>query len=116
MAVETAADRAAFFNEEEFAEAAVYRSKDDASPGTRCSIVVDRGQGRKAFAGTPGRAVTDERLVQARRGELAAIARDGTFTLLDEDEVETDEVLTIAGMPKLDETGQWWVAEIVIGD
>lgn len=114
MPVETATDRATFFNEDEFAEGAIYRSKGDTGVGTRCSVIVDRGQGRRAFTGAAVDASTTERLVQVRSDDLAEIAREGTFTILDADGVETSEVLTIAGMPKLDETGEWWVAEIVI--
>ena len=114
MPVESAVDLATFFNEDEFAEGALYRPKGDTGAGTRCSVIVDRGQGRRAFTGAAVDAATIERLVQVRSDELPEIARNGTFTILDEDGNETSEVMTIAGMPKLDETGEWWVAEIVI--
>lgn len=118
MSVETDADLATFFNEDEFAEAAVYRPAGVSPPaaGTACSVIVDRGQGRRGFEAGDLEARTVERLVQVRVTEIAAVARGGTFTMLDEEGIESAEVLLVAGLPQRDETGRWWVCEVTLPD
>lgn len=117
MPVESAADRAAFFNTDEFAEAASY-TPPGGSP-VPCTVIVDRGQGRKAMTVGENEAVGPDRLIQvlaagAGTDEAAGItpARDGLFHLPETDMFPA-ETLRVVGMPMLDETGTWWTAEVV---
>lgn len=117
MPVETAADRAAFFNPDEFAERAAYTAPGGSS--VPCTLIVDRGQGRKAMDLGKNRAVGPDRLVQvlaegAGTDDAPGItpARGGRFDIPATD-LSPAEVLEIPGMPMLDETGVWWTAEVV---
>lgn len=117
MPVESAADRAAFFNTDEFAEAASY-TPPGGSP-VPCTVIVDRGQGRKAMRIGANEAVGPDRLIQvlaegAGTDDTPGItpARGGLFDLPATD-LFGAETLRVASMPMLDETGCWWTAEVV---
>ena len=106
MAVETAADLASFFEEDEFAEAAVYYA-----PGSDlaivCLVIVDRGSARTHFD-TGGRAAASaERLVHVRAGQFEP-RRGGRF------ELDVGEHLEVVGSPRLDETGAIYSCEVLI--
>lgn len=118
MAVETSADLASMFDEDEFAEAASYLSPAPGASAEPCSVIVDRGQGRARFgagetAGGKG-AVASERHLWVQASDLAAVVRDGRFTMLDAEGVATGEVFRVEGMPKLDQTGDLWSVGLVI--
>jgi hypothetical protein len=113
MAVESASDLASMFDDEEFAEAASYLAPGGAA--VDCLVIVDRGQGRKAFTGGEQQLATSERMLWVRKtadgeGGLAAVVRGGVFTL----ELDGEE-LTVADLPALDHTGQLWSVELVEG-
>lgn len=119
MSVESAADRAAFFNTDEFAEAASYTAP-GGSP-VSCVVIVDRGQGRKAMQIGANEAVGPDRLIQvlaeaAGTDEAPGVtpAREGLFTLSATDLFDA-ETLRVVGLPMLDETGIWWTVEVVGG-
>lgn len=119
MPVESAADRAAFFNTDEFAEAATY-TPSGGSP-VPCVVIVDRGQGREAFAIGENEAVGPDRLIQVLAADAGTDdapgitpARNGRFDLPATD-LFAAEVLIIAGLPVLDETGTWWTAQVLGG-
>ena len=119
MPVESAADRAAFFNVEEFAEAALYTGPGVGAIAVACIVIVDRGQGGKRFEAGKMAAAGADRLVQV----LAECAgtddqpgltpqRDGLFDLTDP-LTGAAEVVQIVSEPKLDDTGAWWTVEVV---
>lgn len=116
MAVETAEDLASFFDDDEFAEAALYQPPSSGSDPVACLVIIDLGQGRRRFEAGSGmdgqRAVTSERHLWAMAGDsdnqLADVRRDGVFTL-----DRNGEVLRVAGLPKLDETGHLWSVDLV---
>lgn len=112
MSVESASDLASMFDDEEFAEAASYLAPGGSA--IDCLVIVDRGQGRKPFAGGEQQLATSERRLWVRKtvdgeGGLAAVVRGGVFTL----ELD-DEQLRVAGLPELDHTGTLWSADLVV--
>jgi hypothetical protein len=113
MAVETAADLESFFEEEEFAEAAVYLAPRPGAVAVPCSVIVDRGQGRAMFKtgmkSGAGEFAGSERHLWVRSAELATVARDGVFTV-------GAEVFAVLNLPKLDQTGRLWSVELLIRD
>lgn len=76
MAVESDADRAAFFNADEFGLAAVY-TPPGGGAGVPCTILLDRTDGDAAHG--DGRPVSGRVVLQVQRSEVAAPARNGTF-------------------------------------
>lgn len=116
MPVESAADRAAFFNREEFAEAALYTAADSVV-AVDCTVIVDRGQGRKAMSLGRSEAAGVDRLIQVLAEGAAddgiTPARDGIFDILDPLSGELIELLQVVNVPRLDETGAWWTVEVV---
>lgn len=124
MAVESAADLAAFFDVDEFAESAAYTAPTggDAVP---CSVIVDRGQGRRSFRAPEDfgshETRTSERNLTVRctapgLGGLSAVLRDGRFAMLDADGVPTGEVFRATGLPALDETARIWSVQLLLVD
>ena len=115
MTVESDSDLAAFFFADEFAEAAVYQSPEPGTAPAPCLVIVDRGQGRERFEGGTLRATGADRHLWVQSGagaqQLAEVARDGLFTI-----TADGEVLRVHGMPKLEQTGRVWSAELVIED
>lgn len=116
MSVETAADLASMFDDEEFAEGAVYSGPEPDAADVPCSVIVDRGQARSRFQAGEASAQTSERQLWALHAELASVARDGRFAIVDENGVPTGELFQVVGLPKLDETGKVWSADLVIMD
>ena len=115
MAVESAADRAAFFNTDEFGEAGRYTPPGGAA--VDCTLIVDRGQGRKALEVAGQEAAGVDRLVQVL-AEGAALdgvtpVRDGVFDVLDAETGDVVEQLLVVEEPLLDEIGVWWTVEVV---
>ena len=113
MAVESAQDLAAFFDAREFAEAAVYQSPLPGAPPVPCLVIIDRGQGRARFDGGDLHSVGAERHLWVAAGagaqQVAEVRRDGLFTI-----TADGEVLRVQGLPKLEQTGRVWSAELVI--
>ena len=121
MPVETAADLAAMFDEDEFAEGAVYTGSSLGAEGVICSVIVDRGQGRRPFRAAEHETSTSERNLWVRftaagEGGLPAVARDGQFAMTDADGIPTGETFRVAGLPKLDQTARLWSAELLLVD
>lgn len=116
MSVETAADLASMFDDEEFAEGAVYTGPEPEAESVPCSVIVDRGQARNRFKAGEASAQTSERQLWVQRAQLTSVARDGRFAIVDEDGVPTGELFQVVGLPRLDETGKLWSAELVIMD
>jgi len=119
MPVETAADLASFFEEAEFAEGAVYTGPADGAPAIACSVIVDRGQGRRLFRAAEHEIATSERNLWVRAtaegdGGLPAVARDGLFAMVDADGEPTGEIFKVAGMPSLDQTAKVWSVELLL--
>ena len=117
MPVESAADRAAFFNTEEYAEAAFYTAPGGAP--VACTVIVDRGQGRRTFEAGPMEAAGADRLIQVLAEGAApdddpgiTPERDGLFNLTDPMTAAT-ETVRVVGEPMLDRTGAWWTVEVV---
>ena len=111
MPVETAADLAGMFDEDEFAESASYVGPAGGA-GIPCSVIVDRGQGRRRFEGGNTATVGRELHIWARHSELPGAARGGVFTMLDAAGDPTGEIFTIAGLPQLDLGGALWSIEL----
>ena len=117
MGVESAQDIASFFGDDEFAEGALYQSPSPGAPPVPCLVIMDRGQGRMRFdprSGMDGQsAASSERHLWAMAGDeadqLADVKRDGLFTI-----VADGEVLRVAGLPKLDQTGHLWSVQLTI--
>lgn len=119
MAVETDADLAGMFDEDEFAESASYVGPAGGA-GIVCSVIVDRGQGRQQFDAGQPKGTGSERQLWVQKtiddaGGLAQVERNGVFTILDADGDPTSEVFKVAGLPKLDQAAHLWSAELVIG-
>lgn len=128
MAVETDDDLAAFFDVDEFGEAAVYQSPNPGVNPVPCLVILDRGQGRGRFparsAGEQGgSAVTSNRRLWAMAGDgpaypadtapdapqlLPDVKRDGLFTITCD-----GEHLKVSGLPVLDQIGHLWAVELV---
>lgn len=112
MPVETAADLASFFDEDEFSEAASYLAPGVGATAVDCVVIVDRGQGRMPFNGGEQRLAASERHIWVRRSDLASVARNGSFTVADPDG-GAPEVLRVPDLPKLDHTGSLWSVQVV---
>lgn len=119
MPVESAADRAAFFNTEEFAEAALYTGPGVGIDAVPCVVIVDRGQGRETMDAGDMVAAGADRLIQvlaedAGTDEQLGLTplRDGLFDLVDPMTTVAERVQVVSE-PKLDHTGCWWTVEIV---
>jgi hypothetical protein len=95
MPIETPADRAVFFNPDEFGAAAVY-APPGGGPGTPCTLLI--GAQDREVGTLRGRAIMQGRLASVRKDEIAAPARGGTFTI-----VASGEILTVIGDPQTDE-------------
>ena len=95
MAVETAADLAAFFNTGEFASEAQYYAPAGGAP-TPCAIIVG---GRGDFPEFTGQIPMKGVMVLVRLSEIAAPARGGRF-------VVGAKSYAIAGDPVLEEPGR----------
>lgn len=121
MAVESSDDLLSFFDDDEFAEGALYQSPNPGAPPVPCLVIMDRGQGRERLesgAGMDGRrAVTSERHLWAIAGDdpnqLADVKRGGLFTLT-AGGAAGGEVLRVAGLPKLDHSGHLWSVQLTI--
>lgn len=113
MAVETASDLASFFDESEWAEAALYTGPEDDAVAVPCSVVIDRGQGRTHFDAGERSVSSSERLLHVQASEVTA-KRNGRFAMLDSEGTPTGEVIQISGPPSLDETGAIWTAQLLI--
>lgn len=113
MPVETAADLAGMFGEDEFAEPASY-TPPGGGASLPCSVIVDRGQGREDYRAGRSEIVTSERKLWAQLAEIAVLARDGTFAMLDASGVPTGEAFKVAGDPKLDHLAALWSADLLI--
>ena len=118
MPVESAADRGAFFNTDEFGEAGRYTPPGGAA--VDCTLIVDRGQGRKALEVTGQEAAGVDRLVQVLAEGAGGVdvpgvtpVRDGVFDVLDAETGDVVEQLLVVGEPMLDEIGVWWTIEVV---
>ena len=115
MPVETAGDRAAFFDADEFGEPALYTAPagGDAIP---CTIIFNRGRAVERFSGEGYAAAGAERSAWLNGDELELVEEGGTIVLADADFVllPGGETLQVAGPPKLDETGTMWTVELVI--
>jgi hypothetical protein len=109
MAVETAADLESFFEEEEFAEAAVYLSPVPGAEPVDCSVIIDRGQGRAMMKAAGAEYAGSERHLWVRAAEIETVVREATFTL-------GSEVYEVLQTPKLDHTGRLWSVELLIRD
>lgn len=114
MPVETAADRAALFSEDEFAEAALY-TPPGGGAAQPCSIVYDRARLHMAS----GEAIIFE-LATNEGGARGVYAMQGAFILADQ--VPTvarggrfdvaGDTLEVVGRPTLDETGKIWSCDL----
>lgn len=116
MVVETAADLACFFDDEEFAEAAGYQP-----PGggafQDCLVIVDRGQGRDPVDAGERDASISERHIWAQKSELPELGRGGTFVIYDPEQLPVKvvtETYTVTGLPKLDHIGHLWSVQLLI--
>ena len=114
MAVETAADIASMFDEDEFAEAAVYVSPTPGVLPVDCLVIMDRGQGRQRFRAGEQSAATSERHLWVQAGDelnqLPDVKRDATFV------TDAGETFKVVGLPKLDHEGHLWSVDLVIAD
>lgn len=105
MPVESAADRAALFSSDEFAEAAVYTPP--GGPSVAVSAIVDRGEravasdfGGGVVVAGPKAQIRKDQLAEWRRDAVLAISGGETFTVKD---------------GALDESGQVWTLNLRIG-
>jgi hypothetical protein len=117
MPVESAADRASFLSADEFATPARYTAPGGGAAIGPFTIVYDRGQAKQRFVAQDLRATTAERTAWLRRDDVALVERDGTLEVgvLSFGELVVTETLRIDGLPVLDETGFFWLAELVLG-
>lgn len=117
MAVESAADLAGFFDEEEFATPARYTAPVPGAQPVTCSVIVDRGQGRATLENARQPVGAIDRKIQAPSPPLTLVERDGIFELLDgSTPLVVTERLKVVGYPKRDETGVWWHLDVVAMD
>lgn len=114
MSVESAADLAGMFDEDEFAEAAEYTGPAPGAMPEPCSVIVDRGQGRGRFQAGERDVQTSERHLWVQSAELGSVQRDGSFAMLDAEGAPTGEAFTVQGLPKLDHTAGLWSVELLI--
>lgn len=116
MRVESAGDRAAFFNEDEFGEPALYTPPADDAVAIPCTIIFNRGRAADRFSGDGYAAAGAERSAWLNADELELVEEYGTIVLADADFVPLPggETLQVAGPPKLEETGCMWTVELVI--
>lgn len=117
--VESDADLAGLFHEDEFAEPALYLAPAPGASAVRCSVIVDRGQGRQVFRAGDSQAVTAQRQLWAKQTELATLVRGGLIRVLDPDQLPVEvvvETFEITGEPKLDQSARLWSADLLIRD
>lgn len=117
MPVESAADLAGMFGADEFAENAGYVAPVAGAVAVACTVIVDRGQGR--VAQRPGgefETAASERMLWARRAELASVVRDGLFRMRNAAGDETGEVFRVAALPRLDHSAALWSVELWIAE
>lgn len=108
MPVESPADLAGMFDTEEWAEAASYQAPGGGDP-VDCTVILDRGQGRMPMEPGEQRVAVTERMLWVQKGELAAIVRNGIFT------IEADgEQLKVQGVPELDHAGTLWSCRLLV--
>src|SRR5690349_761340 len=108
MPVESAADRAALFNPDEFGEAAIYTPPAGGS-GTACTIVFNRGR-EQAFEVMAG---NDTALREAIAWHGAMILVDEVPLVEESGTITVDgSVYLIVGRPNLDETGGIWTVDL----
>lgn len=118
MPVESAADRASFFDGDEFATAARYTPPGGVT-GATITVVYDRGQAKQRFEAGADSAATAERMAWINADDAPVVARDGVLEVGHVDDAGAfvvDETLTVAGNPVLDETGHLWSADLVLVD
>lgn len=102
MPVESAADRAVFFNADEFAKAAVYTAPGVGGAVADCSILI--GEVDSGAAPDDGRPIVGQKTVTVAAAQVPAPAFGGTFTL-----TIGGRVLTIMNRPQLDDIdGETW--------
>ena len=105
------------FSPDDFGEHATYAAPGGGGP-VPCIIVYDRGQSRGRFAAGEVQVATADRHVWLNADDVAVVARGGTIIVpVDEetgDPLPGAETLEVRGMPKLDETGAVWSAEVVL--
>lgn len=119
MPTETAADLESFFEEEEFAEAAVYTGPGPGDVATSCTVIVDRGQGRERFKSGDAEYSGSERHLYVRAAEIATVKSGGIFavgTIVDDVFVPGGESFQATSVPKLDQTGKLWSVQLLIRD
>lgn len=118
MPVESAADRASFFDKDEFAEAAQYTAPGPGVAPVPCSLIIDRGQARTKFDAGEVEAQSSNRMGQAYRDDLPEVHREGLIEILDGggNPLDPRERYKVTGMPQLDETGEMWVFDLLIKD
>lgn len=115
MPVESAADLAGMFGADEFAENAGYVAPVPGAVAVACTVIVDRGQGRGAQRGGGEiETAVSERMLWARKAELAEVRRDGLFRMRTAAGAETGEVFRVAALPKLDHGEALWSVELWI--
>lgn len=102
------------FFEDEFAEAALYQSPVPGTAAASCSVVVDRGQGRQRFRGGEQETKVSERQLLVRSTQLAAVAREGIFAMLNGFGAPTGERFKVADLPTLDQTAKVWSVDLTI--
>lgn len=107
MSVESAADRAGFFIDTEFAEPAEYLAPASGAVAVDCTIIFDRGQAKNRWKSGEMAVAAAERKAWINGDELAQPVRDGRLTV-------GSEVLKIVGNPILDETGKLWSVDLVL--
>lgn len=112
--VETEADLASMFVAGEFAEAALYQSPVPGRAPAPCSVIVDRGQGRERLRSGEQETKVSERQLLVRRAQLAAVARDGVFAMLDGFGAATGERFKVADLPELDQTARVWSVDLTM--
>lgn len=78
MPVESASDLAAFFNADEFGQAASY-TPPGGGGATACTVLIDAADREVDMA--QGRGLLEARVLDVRAAEIAAPAKGGTFTV-----------------------------------
>lgn len=118
MSVESAADRATFFDEDEFATAAQYLAPEGGVP-LDCSVIYDRERRDPLeVAGDSGSGMRKVRTWQGAQllaDQVPVVMQGGRITLgtrIDEVFVGGGVVLEVIGRPKLDESGAIWDVDL----
>lgn len=118
MPVESAADREAFFNEDEFATAAQYVGPQGGAP-LDCSVIYDRERRDPLDVGADGssgmRKVRTWQGARLLADQVSTVEQEGTVTLGTRVEgvfVSNGEVFQVIGRPKRDITGSLWDVDL----